>query len=1171
MIAIKCDGCDPASMENITFPVINNNSIPGKQFGDYMKHFLGKCTRGIWCSGYFYISAFKLLGVSIDHIVSLRVIIGMGSDEFTAGMAEDAQMERLWRKIATELNGDLDEFDFESGGGIFDAIYSKLVDGTIEIRVPKEPDHSKVYWMDQIDDVRNVVIRGADNFSASGFGYTVPVQRNNMEIDADNDRTAKYKMDIEKTWADAVPFTRRLIDVMASHPKVRGRRERKARQPVADPEGLMHVPPPEFFKHVIAARRDFHLFDSGKVVLKSYQQADYLNSREIIQKCGGVLLCDDPGLGKTYVGCRLLQDYYHDDKKFLVVSPPGRSHDQWLEHVEKKFGMSLANGSKVISEGILQTGTFSAMDWRGFAVALIDESQNFRNDETKRFKAFMSSFKAVNPDADIVLVSATPMMNDVDDLVAQIRIIENPGKFRIAVGKDFDAFKVMAQKVDALRRSKQEIPPDVDEQMRYLGSRVQRKLVVRTTQREMRESGETFDINGAPANFQEVIPEQIVYTLSGLVYDGIFKNLFPGLLGVLRFPHAGLLSAVIDTDDDDEDEGIASGFQITGLYKRFESSVHSFAASLKNLREREGKLATLLENPAFDARVVQARRLAEKVTSMQGDTGEKEREKREVLQAQLDALKRGIQKDWIAAVPASAQAIKRLAGTVSRSREIDGERVVDILLAILDDVAAITSFEQRIDQLRDPSDRMSMHDDKIDALVALLKNNPDDKVLIFTQFKDTAAYVEHVLRRNNIGPLVMVHGQMRPNDKDDAMTAFCPKYTPIDVVTRVKKRHGGHLPPAMRVMVATDSMSQSVNLQEARRVINYDLPWNPMIMYQRNGRARRVDNPNPVDAYNFVPDEQIDEALGLIDLLKGKIDIIAKVIGISSPLLSKDDVAGDDPAALKAAFKDRLARIRSSAGWAIDVERAETDEVSAFLRAVVAARGWRREDARELPRVDGKIPYTIAKGPGMAVAFCTVSVEKSGGARDRLHHATLLVDVTSGTPAKPGTFHPPPSIDTVPRPLTAGELAAIKGIVESGAASIASSAAMSLRETKQTAAARVQAQREKNKLVGILKRGPLFSKTIARETPEDKEIKIAARKALIVLQRKELATNDLLPDVRAFSAKWLPDTRALAGDVLKSFYADLDDIASRVKDAGESIAGKKIVASIDGIAAFRGA
>jgi hypothetical protein len=1158
-------------MEDITFPVIIDNTIPGERFGDYMKHFLAKCTRGIWCSGYFYVSAFKALHVPLDRIASLRVIIGMETNYFTAGMVEDAQIEKLWRKIAEELSGDLDAYDFEGGGDFYDALHAKLLDGTIEVRVPRTPSHDKVYWMDQVDDVRNVVIRGSGNFSITAFGYTVPLQTNNMEIDANNDRTGYYKAMLEKAWEGAVPFTRRLVKVMEDHPGARGHRERKARQPVADPDGLVHVPPPEFFKHVIAARRDFHLFDAGKVVLKSYQQADYLNCREIIQKCGGVLLADDAGLGKTFVGCRLLQDYYHDDKKFLVVSPPGRSHDQWLDHVEHKFGMSLANGSKVISDGILQTGTFSAMDWRGFAVALIDESQNFRNDETKRFKAFMSSFKAVNPDADIVLVSATPMMNDVDDLVAQIRIIENPGKFRIAVGKDFDAFKVMAQKVDAFRRSKAEIPGDLDEQMRDLGSRVQRKLVVRTTQREMRESGETFDINGAPANFQEVVPEQIVYSLSGLVYAGIFTNLFPGLLGVLRFPHAGLLSAVIDIDDDEDEGAMATGFQITGLYKRFESSIHSFATSLKNLRDREGKLAAMLENPSFDARVMQARRMAEKITSMQGETGEKERDKRDVLQAQLAALKRGIQNDWITAVPAGAQAIKRLAGTVSRSRDIDGERVVDILLAILDDVNAILSFEQRIDQLRDPADRMSMHDDKADALVSLLKQHPGDKVLIFTQFKDTAEYIEHALRRDDIGPIVSVHGQMRANDKEDAMTAFCPKYAPVDVVARVKKRHGGNIPRSIRIMVATDSMSQSVNLQEARRVINYDLPWNPMTMYQRNGRARRVDNPNPVDAYNFVPDAQIDEALGLIDLLKGKIDIIAKVIGLSTKLLSKDDDHGDDPAAIKEAFKDRLARIRASAGWAIDVERAETDEVSAFLRAVVAARGWRREDARELPRVGGKIPYTIAKGPpGTAVAFCTVSVEKTGGTRDRLHHATIFVDVASGTPATPGAFRPPPSIDTVPRPLAAGEIAAIKGIVESGAASIASSAAMSLRETKQSASARVQAHREKNKLVTLLKRGSLFSKTITRETQDDKEIKAKARKAVLALQRKELATNDLLTDIRAFSTKWLPDTRALAGDVLKTFYADIDDIATRAKDAGESIAGKKIVATIDGIAVFRG-
>src|SRR5271157_274504 len=1155
---------DPESM---TFPVIINNTIPGKRFGDYMKVFLAKCTRGIWISGYFYVSPFKALGVPLDRIASLRIIIGMETDEFTAGMVEDAQMEKLWRKIAGELNNDLDAYDFDDGGELFDVLHAKLVDGTIDVRVPKTPSHDKVYWMDQVDDVRNVVARGSANFSSAACGYTDPLQTNNMEIDAHNERTGFYKAELEKAWENSVSFTRRLVKVMEGHPGARARRERKARQPVADPDGFRYVPPPEFFKHVIVARRDFHLFDVGKVVLKSYQQADYLNCKEIIQKCGGVILADEPGLGKTVVGCRLLQDYYHDNKKFLVVSPPGTTRDQWIETIEGMFGISLANGSKVISEGILQTGSFSAMDWRGFDVAVIDESQNFRNDETKRFKAFMTSFKSVNPDADIILVSATPMMNDIDDLVAQIRIIENPGKFRINVGKDFDTFKIMAQKVDALRRSKSDIPLEVDEEMRDIGSRVQRKIIVRTTQREMRESGETFDINGAPANFQEVVPEQVIYSLSGPVYDGIFAALFPELLGVLTFPHAGLLSAVIDIEDE-EDEGMATGFQITGLYKRFESSIHSFAISLKKLREREGKLATLLENPAFDARVMQARRLAEKITSMQGETGEKERKKREELISQLAGLKRGIHNDWISATPSNEQSIKRLASTVSRSRAIDGERVVDILLAILGDVRSIIAFEYRIDQLRDPSDRVAMHDDKMDALVDLLNQHPGDKILIFTQFKDTATYIGHAVERTGIGPLAIVHGQLRPNEKEDARVAFCPKYSPKKVVERVKKRRNGKMPPPVRVLIATDSMSQSVNLQEARRVINYDLPWNPMTMYQRNGRARRVDNPNPVDAYNFVPDEQIDEALGLIDILKGKIDIIAKVIGLPVKLLSKDDEHGDDIESAKAVFKERLDRLRSSTGWAMDVDRVESDDVSTFLRSVVAARGWSRSDAREL-KIDDKIAYTIVAGPpGAAIAFYTVLVERAGGVKERLNHGTSIIDVATGQSILPGTFKHAPSIDAAPRPLTPLELETMKSIVTSGVETIAGDATRAARETKATASARVQSQREKNKLVSAIKRGPLFAKSL-RETGDDKRVKADARKVLIALQRKELATNDLLPDIRAFSSKWLPDTRALTGDVLKAFYADLDDIATRAKDAGESIAGKKIHVAIDGIAVFR--
>lgn len=866
----------------------------------------------------------------------------------------------------------------------------------------------------------------------------------------------------------------------------------------------------------------------------------------------------------TVICCRLLQDYYHDGKRFLIVCPPGVV-DQWIEHVERMFGMKFTGGSKIVSEGILQTGGFSDMDWRGFDVAIIDESHHFRNDARNRFKTFMTSFKTVNPDADIMLITATPVNNDVVDLVAQVRIIENPGKFRIHVGTDFDEFKILARKFDYARRGGKKIPDEMYDELQSIGSRIQRKLIVRTTSRELRDADETFAINGREANFQEIIPEQILYTLTGQVYQGIFDALFPELLDVLILPHSGILSGIIaDDDDDDEENGGAGGFQIIGLYKRLESSIHSFSLSLNYLHRREGKLATMLAKPSVDNRIMHIRRLSEKV---QSDSG-KNRDAMNAMIEELAAEKRAFKKEWDESAPLDLQGVLSSSHSVNQSRKIDTTSVASILKSIAIDMRSIESFQKRIDSLRDGNDPFIMHDDKIDALHSCIDSFPgDDKILVFTQFKDTAKYIERVLRARGTTSMVIVHGGMAIDEKEDARASFCPSYSPRVMLDRARSRHGGQLPAPKRIMIATDSMSQSVNLQETRRVINYDLPWNPMIIYQRNGRARRVDNPNPVDIYNFIPDDKIDESLKLVKTLEGKLEMIARVIGLPSRVLSDHDDDGNAGETIMEMFKERMSLIRSTIDLAPGVESAGKDAITKFLRAVAKSHGWTREDVTVLP--SAKIPFTITAGAYPVIAMFYTLWTSRKDARDRLHHGVLIVNPVDATIASPRSFDHPTAIPDVPGRLTREEIASFLKSADHHAAGIVHDASRSLRETKDSARAHVQAHKEKNKVVAALQRGWLFA-SILSDSPEDKSIKGKARKVVRDMATKELVTNDLLESINAFSKQWVRGKKKnLTGDALKSFYADLDDIASRMKDAATSVQARSIEITIDGLVSFR--
>ena len=82
------------------------------------------------------------------------------------------------------------------------------------------------------------------------------------------------------------------------------------------------------------------------------------------------------------------------------------------------------------------------------------------------------------------------------------------------------------------------------------------------------------------------------------------------------------------------------------------------------------------------------------------------------------------------------------------------------------------------------------------------------------------------------------------------------------------------------IIITTDVLSEGVNLPRADVVINFDLPYNPVRLIQRSGRAIRLNNPKHIKIYNFKPDESIDKELELCERLKTRVENIISTIGI---------------------------------------------------------------------------------------------------------------------------------------------------------------------------------------------------------------------------------------------------------------------------------------------------
>ena len=175
-------------------------------------------------------------------------------------------------------------------------------------------------------------------------------------------------------------------------------------------------------------------------------------------------------------------------------------------------------------------------------------------------------------------------------------------------------------------------------------------------------------------------------------------------------------------------------------------------------------------------------------------------------------------------------------------------------------------------------------DDKLQQLVAMMtegRNLPGDlahgKVLIFTQYADTAHYLYETLR--HLGRIRAV--ESGTTDLGRVILRFAPK------ANNYQLRPGDE---ELRILVSTDVLSEGLNLQDANNIINYDLHWNPVRLIQRVGRVDRIGTEHDtIYAYNFLPETGLERELGIEQRLEHRITEIHRTIGEDAPVLHKSE------------------------------------------------------------------------------------------------------------------------------------------------------------------------------------------------------------------------------------------------------------------------------------------
>ena len=164
-----------------------------------------------------------------------------------------------------------------------------------------------------------------------------------------------------------------------------------------------------------------------------------------------------------------------------------------------------------------------------------------------------------------------------------------------------------------------------------------------------------------------------------------------------------------------------------------------------------------------------------------------------------------------------------------------------------------------------------------DAGVPIPKASPNQKLVIFTEHRDTLSYLlNRVSTLLGTGDaVVMIHGGMGREDRMKSQEAF---------------RHD----PEVKILVATDAAGEGINLQRAHLMVNYDLPWNPNRLEQRFGRIHRIGQTEVCFLWNLVADETregdvyrtlLEKLERAREALGGQVfDVLGKVVFDGKPL-----------------------------------------------------------------------------------------------------------------------------------------------------------------------------------------------------------------------------------------------------------------------------------------------
>ncbi|MBE9224784.1 helicase [Phormidium sp. LEGE 05292] len=783
-------------------------------------------------TGFFRIEAWARLEQELNTVTSLRLLIGRDP---TIRPAESDRID-LIRYFRRDIQQQLETENFKlKYKQQIDRLIAYLQQDHIQIRLygivgdAIQFLHAKAYIFD------NYSIIGSSNFTPAGLS-------GNTELNVLN-KTKYVAQDLrhnwfEKFWNDKSVdknYKVKLIDALNA--------SKFGSKP--------YTPYQVFLKALYELFKEDTLAEGSvrtSLELASFQQEGFERAVRLLERHRGCIVADAVGLGKTYIGLRVLDHYLIKDKRpgyvprALVICPAQLRDLVWLKKLDE-FGIK----ADVISQEEISRTTFDTRRYNKHDIIVVDESHNFRNSATNRYRNLQKLIGSGQRNKRVLLLTATPINTSIYDLYHQIFLLARNTEtyyrewgiphlktyFKALAKGGAEITELLLQTI--VRRSRQDV--------------IKRQL-----------AGEEIYIAGQKIRFPKRSLKQFTYN-----FEASFQGLYVGIsnqIDQLHLAPYNIKAFKQRKTKKDEDEVKCNDALVAlmkSLYlKRLESSVIAFRNSIRNQRNFQEQFYMLLQQ----GKLLDSNNF------------------RKIIAAEIDEEE--------------SSSVEQLIQSLDKIDPNDYQ-IDQLCSQIQSDLNILNGILNKLDKIQNDVELGRDYDRKLATFKQLLVTElKGQKILVFSYFKDTTDYLYNQLLLDEDWLKKMAINERQP--KIDKITGETPGKQREEKVKRFapkancenESEQQNLLSQEIDILICTDVLSEGQNLQDAGVLVNYDLHWNPVRMIQRAGRIDRLGtNYEELFIYNCFPEEGLEALLGLVARLQARIAMIDKEVGLDASVLGE--------------------------------------------------------------------------------------------------------------------------------------------------------------------------------------------------------------------------------------------------------------------------------------------